>query len=59
MKKVLILCGGTSNEHEISLKSAKTILKNINYDIFDVTTILFSLNNDWYLYDETPSDIVI
>ena len=57
MKKVLILCGGTSNEHEISLKSAKTILKNINYDKYDVTTILITKKNDWYLYDETPSDI--
>ena len=47
MKKVLILCGGTSNEHEISLKSAKTILKNINYDKYDVTTILITKKNQF------------
>lgn len=57
MKKVLILCGGTSSEHEISLKSAKTILENIDYNKYDVTTILITKKNDWYLYDENLSNI--
>lgn len=57
MRKVLILCGGTSNEHEISLKSAKTILENIDYTKYDVSTILITKKNDWYLYDEIPSNI--
>ena len=30
MKKVLVLCGGNSSEHKVSLISAKSILNNID-----------------------------
>lgn len=39
MKKVVILYGGPSNEHEISIQSGRNVLKNIDknkYQVFDV-----------------------
>lgn|SRR5574344_945501 len=52
MKKVLILFGGNSNEHEISCKSCKSILKNIDYNLFDVTTVGITKDNKWYIYKD-------
>lgn len=50
MKKVLLLCGGNSTEHEVSLKSAKSILENIDITKFDVTTCIVDFDNCWYEY---------
>ena len=52
MKKVLFLFGGNSSEHYISCLSLKSVLKNINKDKFDVTSIGISKDNKWYLFDD-------
>ena len=50
MKKVLLLCGGNSTEHEVSLVSAKSILENINTKLFEVTPVIIDYDNIWYEY---------
>lgn len=50
MKKVLLLCGGNSTEHEVSLTSAKSILENIDNNLFDVSTVVIDYDNIWYEY---------
>lgn len=50
MKKVLLLCGGNSTEHKVSLVSAESILKNIDRTKFDVTTCIIDFDNYWYEY---------
>ena len=55
MKKVLIICGGNSTEHDISITSAKSILENIDYDLFDVTTAVIDYDNCWYEYNDDYS----
>lgn len=42
MKKVAILFGGPSSEHEVSLSSAKNILENIDTNLFDVLPVLIT-----------------
>ena len=39
MKKVVVLFGGNSFEHEISISSAKSILKNIDKSRYEVIPI--------------------
>lgn len=51
MKKILILFGGNSFEHQISCKSAKTILNNINKKKFNVTAVGIYQNN-WYIFND-------
>lgn len=51
MKKVLVLFGGNSYEHNISCKSAKTILENIDKSKFDVTATGIYENN-WYIFND-------
>lgn len=53
MKKVAILFGGNSFEHEISLKSAKYILENINPSHWNVEAIWISKENKWYYYRDS------
>ena len=52
MKKILILFGGNSFEHNISCKSAKTILENIDRKKFNVTSVGIYENN-WYIFDDS------
>lgn len=50
--EVLILFGGNSSEHEVSVKSAKSILENIDYNKFTVTTVGISKKNEWFIFDD-------
>lgn len=52
MKKILILFGGNSHEHEISCKSAKTILDNIDHKKYIITTVGITKNNNWYIFED-------
>ena len=52
MKKILVLFGGNSFEHNISCKSAKTILENIDRKKFEVTAVGIDKNNNWYIYND-------
>ena len=51
MKKILLLFGGNSFEHNISCKSAKTIIKNIDKSIFTITPVGIKDNN-WYIFND-------
>lgn len=42
MKKVAILFGGPSSEHEVSISSAKNILENIDRELFDVLEVFIT-----------------
>lgn len=55
MKKVLILFGGNSSEHYVSCKSAKSIVENIDKDLFSYEIVGIDLENDWYLFEDDLS----
>lgn len=49
MKKtrVLVLAGGQSEEHEVSIKSARNVLEALPQDRFDVTAVVISRGGRW------------
>lgn len=51
MKKIVILFGGNSYEHDISIKSGLTIIENIDKSEFDVSIVYISKDNIWYKYN--------
>lgn len=53
MKKVVVLFGGNSFEHEVSINSAKSIINNIDKTKYEVIPIGISKDNIWYLYNDT------
>ena len=52
MKKlsVCILFGGISPEHEVSLRSAESVLNNIDHDKYNVFPVGITKEGDWILY---------
>ena len=62
MKKlsVCILFGGVSPEHEVSLRSAESVLNHIDHEKYNIFPVGITKNGDWVLfggtdYSELPS----
>ncbi|QYA34111.1 D-alanine--D-alanine ligase family protein (plasmid) [Macrococcus psychrotolerans] len=45
-KKVIVLCGGNSSEHEVSLKSAKNISDSLNQDKYNLSIMYISKSEE-------------
>lgn len=45
--KIAVLSGGPSSEHEVSLKSAQNIIRNLDSDKFDILDIKISKDGIW------------
>lgn len=48
LKKVLILFGGNSFEHEVSCQSVNFVVNNIDTKLFDYKLVGIDFNNEWY-----------
>ncbi|PNY82069.1 D-alanine--D-alanine ligase family protein [Deinococcus koreensis] len=46
-KRILLLAGGQSGEHEVSLMSARSVLAALPVDQFDVTPVVISKEGRW------------
>ncbi|MEW6420429.1 MAG: D-alanine--D-alanine ligase family protein [Deinococcota bacterium] len=46
-KRILLLAGGQSGEHEVSLRSARSVLAALPRDQFDVTPVVISPQGRW------------
>lgn len=51
-KKVGILFGGKSVEHEVSIQSAKNVYRSLDKDKYDASLIYIDKSGKWYLYPE-------
>ena len=51
-KKVAVLFGGQSTEHEVSCMSAYSVLKNIDTDLYDVSAIGITKTGNWTVCDD-------
>ena len=43
-----IIFGGRSVEHEVSLRSAKSVIKNVDTDIYEICPIFINKNGSWH-----------
>ena len=50
-KTIAVLFGGNSTEYEVSLKSATSVIKNLDKDKYDLMLIGITRDGKWYLYD--------
>lgn len=57
MKKIGVIFGGKSGEHEVSLLSATAVIKSIDREKFDVVMIGITKNGQWKLYDGAVDNI--
>ena len=49
--KLCVIFGGASSEHEVSLLSAASVLRNIDSEKYEVHKIAISKDGGWYYYD--------
>lgn len=56
-KSVLLLFGGCSSEHDVSLKSATTILNNIDRTLYEVHPVGITKQGKWLLYTGSNYDL--
>ena len=49
--KLGVIFGGMSTENEVSVKSAKSILLNINKDKYEIFPIYINKEGIWYEYE--------
>ena len=60
--KICLICGGPSSEKSISLNSTRSVIDNLDKNIFDLSIIYFDLNKKPYkipsseIYSNTVSD---
>ncbi len=49
-RNVCVLFGGMSPEHEVSLRSAEAVLKNLNSEKYNIFPVGIAKDGDWILY---------
>ena len=52
-RRVGVLFGGESPEHEVSLQSAKNVIEAIDRDRYDIVLIGIDRRGRWWLADES------
>ena len=57
--KLAVIFGGMSTEHDVSIVSGSSVLKNLNKDKYDITPIYIDQNGDWFLYTKNLNEIEI
>ena len=57
MKKIALLFGGKSAEHEVSITSANSLLAGIGSDRFEIVPIKISKNGDWCTPLESKNEL--
>lgn len=55
MKKVLVLFGGVSSEHEVSCISASYVINNIPRDKYEVCAVGITKGGEWFLFEGDSS----
>ncbi len=51
MKKVGVIFGGISTEHDVSIVSGTSVIKNLDKTKYEVTPIYISKEGEWYIYN--------
>ena len=52
MKKICLIFGGKSSEHEVSLRSASAILGGIDTSKYEVLLLGITKDGKWYLWEQ-------
>lgn len=56
-KKIGVIFGGCSPEHDVSLESSYSVIKNMNKEKYDCILIGITKNGDWFKFDGDIEDI--
>ena len=57
--KIGVIFGGKSTEHDVSIVSGTSVIKNLNKDKYEITPIYISSDGKWYKYTKQIEEIEI
>lgn len=57
--KIGVIFGGMSTEHDVSVVSATSIIKNLDKEKYEIYPIYISQNGQWYLYAKPIHEIEV
>lgn len=57
--KVGVIFGGQSTEHDVSIVSGSSVIKNLNKEKYEVLPIYIDKNGEWYYYTKPTNEIDI
>lgn len=55
MKNVLVIFGGVSSEHDVSVVSASSVIAHIPTDKYNIYMMGITKSGEWYLYEGDPA----
>ena len=58
MKRIGVIFGGMSTEHEVSISSGTSVIFYLNKQKYEILPIYISRNGEWYKYTKSVQDIV-
>ena len=50
--KIGVIFGGMSTEHDVSVVSGTSVIKNLNKDKYEIIPIYIDKNGEWFSYDK-------
>ena len=57
--KLAVVFGGMSTEHDVSIVSGSSVIKNLNKEKYEITPIYIDKQGDWFLYTKNIDEIDI
>lgn len=59
MKKLAVIFGGTSSEHDVSVVSGTSVIKNLDKNKYEILPIYIDKDGAWYKYTKDVNSIEI
>ncbi len=57
--KICVIFGGISTEHDVSIVSGTSVIKNLNKEKYEIQPIYIDKNGNWYKYTKSINEIDI
>lgn len=57
--KLGVIFGGISTEHEVSIVSGTSVIKNLDKEKYEITPIYIDKDGNWYIYEKFVKDIEV
>ena len=56
--KIGVIFGGMSTEHDVSVVSGTSVIKNLNKDKYEIIPIYIDKNGEWFSYDKKLRQLI-
>ena len=58
-QKIAVIFGGMSSEHDVSIASGTSVIKNLNQEKYDILPVYISKEGEWYLVTEKITNLKV